>query len=258
MIRSSTGESYWRCPSIYADECWFSVGHEYYLIVGLLINPPGCLLEPELQNVRQDIGFLDEVHAVNLRGDKMLSIAKEWMNKFSESSSIFRAVIIPKKEPEFTDFCDGKDWRLINKGIHLTLTYSYPGSDDKGIIKILRPRIFLDEHDNYRTNREEMLAELRVQFQRHDLFMGQQLRRFPNPILELMNSKSIDCIQLCDLFVAAIHWQLEPPSHDNKREFLEHIKTHFGISNMAKVAKWDTTGKINVWPFKEAESLVRT
>ena len=249
-------ESYWRLPCIYADECWFSANGTENLIVGLLIAPPACDLEANLQDVRQRVEFLDEVHATNLRGDKMLRTAKAWFDSFVASTALFRGIIIPRTEPEFTTFCDQKRWRLVNKGIHLSLTFCYPGIDSSGVIKLLRPRIFLDENEDYATNRDLMLAELKAQFERHDLFMGAQLRRFPAPILQLVNSRSLDCVQLCDVLVACIHWQLEPPQQANKSEFLDYVKRRFNISNMANVARWNTGNRINVWPFKESIHLV--
>jgi len=240
-------------PAVYADECWFKVGGVEYLIIGLLISPPASSLESRLQRVRQDKRYMEEVHASNLHGNKMLAVALSWIDEFVRSDSPFRAIIVPKKEPEFTDFCGQDNWRMVSKAIHLCLTYCYPGDISGKAVKLLRPRIFLDECDDYRLNREHILCELVSQFERRDLFMGTELRRFPVPILQLVNSKSMDSLQLCDVLVASIHWELDPPTNQNKLDVLSYVKSKFGVSCMANVARWDTENQVNVWPFKDAK-----
>lgn len=243
---------YWRCAKLYIDESWIEViGKGQILILGTLVCPPGCRLESELENVRQEIGFIDEINSSALKGDKGLEVGKTFVARFMSSDALFRVIIMPKKEPEFSKYCYGEPWRLVSKGIKLLLNNLYISKDLP--TRIIKPKIILDQTDTYSGNINLIQRELLLSLRLNEEFSGQVFRRFPGAVLGLVDSKIFDSLQLTDILISAIKWDILEPDNDNFRQFKESVKMKLGIGRLKSIARWNTSNKFDVWPFKEAK-----
>lgn len=243
---------YWRCAKIFLDESWIDIEpNKTILILGALICPPGCTIEADLENRRQEIEFIDEIHSENLSGDKALALSKKFIDTFITSKTIFRAIIFPKKDPEFTQYCFGEDWRLVSKSIKILLNNLWICSDKK--TRLIKPKIILDFNHAYAMNKETITTEIISSLRRNEEYTGEVFRRFPGARFTLMDSKIFEAIQLTDILVASIKWDIKEPENENKKQFRDYVKVALNQPRLFGVPRWATFNKFDSWLFKEAE-----
>ncbi len=246
------GIEYWRCAKIFFDESWISIEEgRRILILGAIISPPGSSLELRLEKVRQEIGFIDEITSKNLSGDKALKVAKRFVDEFLNSESLFRSIIFPKKDPEFSKYCYGEEWRLIVKAMKVMLNNLYLGGSNK--THLIRPKIIIDFHQEYKKNEGSIRREILSSLRRNEEFTGKVFRRFPDAKICLIDSHIFESIQLTDILIGAIKWDIKKPENENKKIFMEYVKEKLGQEILWGVARWNTNNKFDSWPFGETE-----
>ena len=245
----------WRSSKIFIDESWCVVKDKgEVLLIGGLFIPPGDPLESELEDARNSIGCIDTLHSSHLSGKKQMYLAEAFQKAFMNSSAKFRVVILPKLKEEFQKYCKNERWRMVVKGIKIMLLNSYISNTDK--VKLIRPKLIIEKSDEYDKNLYRIISELISSLSVNEIFYDEQINRIkPQPIVSLVDKKVFESLQLTDLLLSLVKWDIVSPENDKKRMW-EGAKAILKIKEPKKASNFSTKDKYNVFSFRGSEAII--
>jgi hypothetical protein len=213
---------HWRCSKVYIDESWIEIQSVEYLIVGALFAPPGEGIESKLEALRQAIQCVDTMHSSQLKGAKQLELAHSFVAAFRDSKCKFRSLIIPKTREKYKTYFNGEKWRMEVHAIKLVLSHCYLSNSET--IKLIRPKLLIERSSSYGKNfpllEREISATLILNANYSDsaLFKAE-----PAPIVTLVDKRVMESLQLTDLLVALVKWDLVGPKSDKLKYFNQSL-----------------------------------
>lgn len=247
-------KEHWRCSKIYIDESWVNVRCSgELLLVGGLFCPPGSNIESKLEELRNELECIDTLHSSNLSGKKQVALARSYINAFKEGDSKFRVIVLPKLKTSFAQYCNNENWRMVVKAIKLVLLHCYLSNSKD--IRLIRPKLIIEKDKNYQVNFESLQREIISSLSVSERFYDEEIFRIkPTPIVVLSEKKSFESLQLVDLLLSVIKWDIVSPSGDKEKFWLE-CKKILSIDQPRNATNWTTDEKINVWKFNGCEQI---
>jgi len=239
------------------DESWLSIPQKGdVLLMGALFCPPGENIESELEKARNIIGCIDVIHSSGLSGKKQRELASKFIESFQKSNTQFRVIAMPKLKEEFKIYCNNEAWRMKVKAIKLVLSYPYIFENGQEV-RLIRPKIMIEHSEDYKTNLETIKSEIESSLLVRQVYQDVETFRIqPIPVVELIGKKVFDSVQLVDLLLGLIRWSISPPkTNTDKFYFFQKHHRCFGITPCYKANRFNTNGKINIWPFRGIEKI---
>lgn len=254
MSSVPTQKIFWRCSKVYIDESWINIqGSGELLLVGSLFCPPGENLESKLEKIRNFQECIDTLHSSALSGDKQVRLALQFINAFKESNARFRVIVLPKIKSKFAKYCNNEEWRMVVKAIKLVLAHCY--LSNKLEIKLIRPKLIIERNESYNVNFESLEKEILSFLSVNERFYDEDsFRVTPLPIVSLVEKRLFESLQLTDLLLSMVKWDINSPSGE-KLEFWNNCKSILKLQNPRNATNWDTNDKFNVWKFKGCEEI---
>jgi RNase P subunit RPR2 len=247
-------KEHWRCSKVYIDESWVNVRNSgELLLVGGLFCPPGNNIESKLEELRNKIECIDTLQSSSLSGEKQVKLAEQYVKTFKESSAKFRVIILPKLKAKFAQYCNNENWRMIVKAIKLVLLHCYLSNDKD--IRLIRPKLIIEKDEDYQVNFESLQKEIVSSLSISDRFYDEQIFRVrPTPIVILSEKRSFESLQLVDLLLSVVKWDIVNPVGD-KMTFWVECKKILDLAQPRNATTWSTAEKINVWKFNGCENI---
>ena len=252
--RSQPTKEHWRCSKVYIDESWVNVrGSGELLLVGGLFCPPGNNIESKLEELRNKLECIDTLHSSNLSGEKQVELAKSYIAAFKESGARFRVIVLPKLRTSFAQYCNNENWRMVVKAIKLVLLHCYLSNSKD--IRLIRPKLIIEKDEDYQVNFESLQREIISSLSVSEKFYDEEIFRVkPTPIVILSEKRSFESLQLVDLLLSIIKWDIINPSGDKETFWLE-CKKILAVDQPRNATRWSTAEKMNVWKFKGCEQI---
>lgn len=251
----------WRCSKIYIDESWLQIKNcGEILLVGALFCPPGENIETLLEKDRENIECVDTLHFSDLRGNKQLELAEKYIDTFLSSKSIFRIIAMPILKNEFKLYCNNEKWRLFTKAVKLILNYPYISSSFE--IKLIKPKIFIENSTSYENNFLSIKNELEKSMSINQIYYDRELFKIdPLPIFSLIDKKVFESVQLVDILLGIFRASIIMPSNPLSYKFKLYEKSSkifeklYVKKQLYKLSNFDTKNKINFWWFNGCEKI---
>lgn len=247
---------HWRCSKVYIDESWVNIRNSgELLLVGGLFCPPGNNIESKLEELRNKIECIDTLQSSSLSGEKQVKLAEQYIKAFKESGSKFRVIILPKLKGKFAQYCNNENWRMVVKAIKLVLLHCYLSNNKD--IRLIKPKLIIEKNEDYQVNFESLQKEIVSSLSISDRFYDEQIFRVRStPIVILSEKRSFESLQLVDLLLSVVKWDIVNPAGD-KMTFWVECKKILDLTQPRNATRWSTAEKINVWKFNGCENIFK-